>query len=83
MPPIPALKEKRALVTFIKQYNTNAQVFLLENHLCERIAFKRSISEGLGVMEYNDAKAQTEWQQFFSELTSYLSIPNKDTNYAI
>ncbi|WP_104706382.1 AAA family ATPase [Helicobacter bizzozeronii] len=76
MPPIPILKEKQALVSFIEQYNTNHQVSLLKNHLCERIAFKRSIAEGLGVMEYSDAKAKTEWQEFFKELKTHLSTPN-------
>ncbi|BEG57317.1 hypothetical protein NHP21005_10050 [Helicobacter sp. NHP21005] len=76
MPPIPILKEKQALVSFIKQHNTNDRVFLLDSSLCERIAFKRSIAEGLGVMEYNDPKAKAEWEQFFDELSTHFSIPH-------
>ncbi|BCD46758.1 AAA family ATPase [Helicobacter suis] len=85
IPPIPTLKEKQALVEFIEQNNTNNRVLLLKNHLSERIAFKRSISEGLGVMECGDVKAKREWEQFFNELTSHLpqSMPNKDKSHAL
>ncbi|WQW07208.1 chromosome partitioning protein ParA [Helicobacter pylori] len=42
--------------------------------LSERIAYKRSVSEGMGVMEYNDNKAKNEWSQFYDELSGYLGI---------
>ncbi|GAA8654933.1 chromosome partitioning protein ParA [Helicobacter pylori] len=47
-------------------------MFLMDNLLSERIAYKRSVSEGMGVMEYNDNKAKNEWSQFYDELSGYL-----------
>ncbi|OLR44623.1 nucleotide-binding protein [Helicobacter pylori] len=69
---IPTLKEKKALIDFINQNNANESVFLMDNLLSERIAYKRSVSEGMGVMEYNDNKAKNEWSQFYDELIGYL-----------
>ncbi len=74
IPTIPTLKEKKALVDFINQNNANESVFLMDNILSERIAYKRSVSEGMGVMEYNDNKAKNEWSQFYDELSGYLGI---------
>ncbi|EJC37672.1 putative helicase/DNA methylase domain protein [Helicobacter pylori Hp P-28b] len=68
----PTLKEKKALIDFINQNNANESVFLMDNLLSERIAYKRSVSEGMGVMEYNDNKAKNEWSQFYDELSGYL-----------
>ncbi|GHQ40559.1 chromosome partitioning protein ParA [Helicobacter pylori] len=72
IPTIPTLKEKKALIDFINQNNANESVFLIDNILSERIAYKRSVSEGMGVMEYNDNKAKNEWSQFYDELSGYL-----------
>ncbi|GAA6964740.1 ParA family protein [Helicobacter pylori] len=72
IPTIPTLKEKKALIDFISQNNANESVFLMDNILSERIAYKRSVSEGMGVMEYNDNKAKNEWSQFYDELSGYL-----------
>ncbi|GAA8895063.1 ParA family protein [Helicobacter pylori] len=74
IPTIPTLKEKKALIDFINQNNANESVFLIDNILSERIAYKRSVSEGMGVMEYNDNKAKNEWSQFYDELSGYLGI---------
>ncbi|GAA9929652.1 hypothetical protein VN0859_12630 [Helicobacter pylori] len=74
IPTIPTLKEKKALIDFINQNNANESVFLMDNLLSERIAYKRSVSEGMGVMEYNDNKAKNEWSQFYDELSGYLGI---------
>ncbi|GAA8187594.1 ParA family protein [Helicobacter pylori] len=74
IPTIPTLKEKKALIDFINQNNANESVFLMDNILSERIAYKRSVSEGMGVMEYNDNKAKNEWSQFYDELIGYLGI---------
>ncbi|GAA8806081.1 ParA family protein [Helicobacter pylori] len=74
IPTIPTLKEKKALIDFINQNNANESVFLMDNILSERIAYKRSVSEGMGVMEYNDNKAKNEWSQFYDELSGYLGI---------
>ncbi|GAA8959339.1 hypothetical protein BTM245_05500 [Helicobacter pylori] len=74
IPTIPTLKEKKALIDFINQNNANESVFLMDNILSERMAYKRSVSEGMGVMEYNDNKAKNEWSQFYDELSGYLGI---------
>ncbi len=74
IPTIPTLKEKKALIDFINQNNANESVFLMDNLLNERIAYKRSVSEGMGVMEYNDNKAKNEWSQFYDELSGHLGI---------
>ncbi|GAA8877490.1 ParA family protein [Helicobacter pylori] len=74
IPTIPTLKEKKALIDFINQNNANESVFLIDNILSERIAYKRSVSEGMGVMEYNDNKAKNEWSQFYDELSGYLGV---------
>ncbi|WRC35827.1 ParA family protein [Helicobacter pylori] len=76
IPTIPTLKEKKALIDFINQNNANESVFLMDNILSERIAYKRSVSEGMGVMEYNDNKAKNEWSQFYDELSGYLGGKN-------
>ncbi|WP_259458266.1 hypothetical protein [Helicobacter pylori] len=52
-------------------YHNNANKVNL-GKLSERIAYKRSVSEGMGVMEYNDNKAKNEWSQFYDELSGYL-----------
>ncbi|BDQ26888.1 hypothetical protein HHE02_12450 [Helicobacter heilmannii] len=56
---------------------------MLDSSLCERIAFKHSIAEDLGVMEYNDPKAKTEWKQFFHEFSTHFSTHIKENNHAI
>lgn len=76
IPTIPTLKEKKALIGFINQNNANESVFLMDNLLSKRIAYKRSVSEGMGVMEYNDNKAKNEWSQFYDELSGYLGSKN-------
>ncbi|PUD12110.1 hypothetical protein C2R90_00090 [Helicobacter pylori] len=66
------VENKSSYVDFINQNNANESVFLMDNLLSERIAYKRSVSEGMGVMEYNDNKAKNEWSQFYDELNGYL-----------
>ncbi|WJI98920.1 ParA family protein [Helicobacter pylori] len=58
MPTIPTLKERKALIDFIKENNPSDN--------------KRSVSEGLGVIEYSDKKAINEWSHFYNELKGYL-----------
>ncbi len=72
MPTIPTLKERKALIDFIKENNPSDKITLLESSLSERIVYKRSVSEGLGVIEYSDKKAINEWSHFYNELKSYL-----------
>ncbi len=72
MPTIPTLKERQALIEFIKENNPSDKITLLESSLSERIVYKRSVSEGLGVIEYSDKKAINEWAHFYNELKGYL-----------
>ncbi len=72
MPTIPTLKEHKALIDFIKENNPSDKITLLESSLSERIVYKRSVSEGLGVIEYSDKKAINEWSHFYNELKGYL-----------
>ncbi|WP_024773267.1 ParA family protein [Helicobacter pylori] len=72
MPTIPTLKERQALIDFIKENNPSDKITLLESSLSERIVYKRSVSEGLGVIEYSDKKAINEWSHFYNELKGYL-----------
>ncbi|MFP6316039.1 AAA family ATPase [Helicobacter pylori] len=72
MPTIPTLKERKALIDFIKENNPSDKITLLESSLSERIVYKRSVSEGLGVIEYSDKKAINEWSHFYNELKGYL-----------
>ncbi|UOS58113.1 ParA family protein [Helicobacter pylori] len=72
MPTIPTLKERKALIDFIKENNPSDKITLLESSLSERIVYKRSVSEGLGVIEYSDKKAINEWAHFYNELKGYL-----------
>lgn len=72
MPTIPTLKERQALIEFIKENNPSDKITLLESSLSERIVYKRSVSEGLGVIEYSDKKAINEWSHFYNELKGYL-----------
>ncbi len=50
----------------------SGKITLLESSLSERIVYKRSVSEGLGVIEYSDKKAINEWSHFYNELKGYL-----------
>ncbi|AFI06657.1 ParA family protein [Helicobacter cetorum] len=78
IPTIPKLKEKKALIDFIKENNANESVFLMDNILSERIAYMRSVSEGFGVMEYGNSKAKKEWELFYKELENYLNLEIKE-----
>lgn len=41
---------------------------LLDSILYDRISYKRSIGDGLSVLEYTDEKAKQEFEQFFKEM---------------
>ena len=45
----------------------------LESSLCERISYKRAVSEGLDITEYIDTKAKNEFEAFFSEFLENLN----------
>lgn len=48
---------------------------LLENVLKERVAYKRAVSEGLGISEFNDTKSRDEFEKFFAEFTKIAKLP--------
>lgn len=48
---------------------------LIKSVLKERIAYKRAISEGLGISEYSDSKARGEFEGFFSEFVKATKVP--------
>lgn len=41
---------------------------LLDSILYDRISYKRSIGDGLSILEYSDQKAKQEFEQFFTEM---------------
>lgn len=48
---------------------------LLNSALKERIAYKRAVSEGLGITEYSDTKAKAEFEDFFAEFSKAVKMP--------
>ena len=49
--------------------------FLLDGVLKDRIAYKRAVSEGLGITEYSDTKARVEFEEFFAEFAMSVNLP--------
>lgn len=60
-----------------KKLGLKGDFHLLSSTLKERIAYKRAISEGLGITEYSDSKAKGEFESFFSEFTKAVKMPIK------
>lgn len=60
-----------------KKLGFKSDFHLLESVLKERIAYKRAISEGLGISEYSDSKAKGEFESFFSEFAKAVKMPLK------
>lgn len=50
---------------------------LCENLICDRIAYKRAISDGLGITEYTDQKAINEFNNLFNEFMEITEINKK------
>ena len=58
---------QNAIAAIKERCDYNDDFRLLEQVLSDRIAYKRAISEGLGITEYTDSKAKAEFEAFFSE----------------
>ncbi|MGX2985316.1 AAA family ATPase [Helicobacter sp. 23-1048] len=58
-----------------KEIGVKDDFYLLENVLKERIAYKRAVSEGLGISEFNDTKARDEFEKFFAEFAKVAELP--------
>lgn len=58
-----------------KEIGIKDDFHLLENVLKERVAYKRAVSEGLGISEFNDVKARDEFEKFFTEFTKVAKLP--------
>lgn len=50
---------------------------LLDNVLKERVAYKRAVSEGLGITEFSDTKAKAEFEGVFAEFSKVAKVPLK------
>ncbi|TQR53175.1 ParA family protein [Campylobacter troglodytis] len=72
------LTEYKKGVTKLQQdLNLKDDFYLLEHVLKERIAYKRAVSEGLGIVEFSDSKARVEFEDFFAEFARVVSLPIK------
>ena len=56
----------------IKEAIAEYEVKLLDTRLCNRVAYADSATDGLGVVEYKDAKAKKEINQLTDELISII-----------
>jgi chromosome partitioning protein len=67
---IPGTKIAREIESLIKDFETEYEIEFLKSRLNSRIAYKYSVSEGLGVIELSnvDDKAAKEIKQFYKEL---------------
>lgn len=67
-------KELQDLCNAIKEAQQSYEhLYLLQSILYDRISYKRAISEGLGINEYNDTKAQIEFQNIKDEILQVAS----------
>lgn len=58
---------KEALLDLCKESSLD-DIHICENIIYDRIAYKRAISEGLGINEYNDEKAKSGFEAMFKEV---------------
>lgn len=72
--PNPQLLERKVLQEAIEQILASSKsenIFLLDNIISERIAYKRCLSSGMGILEHKDDKtAIAEFENFLSEFIS-------------
>lgn len=68
IPPVPYLREKKAMREFILENKESLNIELLESIISERISLKRCVSEGLSICEYIDEKAKKEFNKFYFEI---------------
>ncbi len=67
---IPGTKIAKEIENLIKEFEKEYEVKFLKSTLCSRVAYKYSVSEGLGVTELSnvDHKASDEMKKFYHEL---------------
>ncbi|MCX2716815.1 ParA family protein [Helicobacter sp. MIT 21-1697] len=58
---------KEAIFALCKESSIN-DIHICENIIYDKIAYKRAISEGLGINEYSDDKAKQKFEEVFSEI---------------
>lgn len=68
----PRLLEKPQLQSFIQEViaEQNPNIHFLDSIIHERIAYKRCISEGMGISEYSDKTCKEEFEVFYQEIKS-------------
>lgn len=58
-----------------KELGLKDEISVLGGVLKERISYKRAVSEGLGISEYDDSKARAEFEDFFDEFSHTAKMP--------
>lgn len=66
---------RKSIEKICKEIGIKDDFHLLENVLKERIAYKRAVSEGLGINEFSDVKARDEFEKFFTEFAQIAKLP--------
>ncbi|MGX2972203.1 AAA family ATPase [Helicobacter sp. T3_23-1059] len=69
------LEYKKTIEKIQKNLGVKDGFYLLGSVLKDRIAYKRAISEGLGISEYSDAKAKAEFEEVFAEFVKIGDLP--------
>lgn len=66
----PRLSEREEMKVFIKKLieDENPNIKLLKTIIFERMGYKRSFSDGLGISEYQDKICKNEFENFYQEL---------------
>ena len=70
---VPKTKVSGEIKDAVKEYD----VRLLKSRLCNRVAYADSATDGLGVIEYKDAKAKKEIQKLTEELLKITKFKKK------
>lgn len=70
-------KEINDFYNAINTIKEDSSFKLCENLIYDRIAYKRAISDGLGITEYTDQKAINEFNNLFSEFMGITEMNKK------
>lgn len=71
------LQEYKDAVEKLQKKLNLKDFYLLSSVLKERVAYKRAVSEGLGISEFDDSKAKSEFEDFFDEFIDAVKMPLK------
>ncbi len=73
---IPRTKIAKEVQKLISEFEATYKVKFMKSNLTSRVAYKYSVSEGLGVIELSskDAKAKKEINNFFNEIKECIKI---------